>query len=317
MNLVSIKDKIAEAFKKEQRVYPCRSNRASSLGHPCERYLVYMRVAWDKKALPPVTREYIYNGGRMIEKHIAMEYLQKAGFNPTNQDRDFEFKKYGITGHIDCYIENYDLDNLRQRFPTEIKGISPYDFVKIDSTEDMTKSKKVWVRGYPAQLQTYLLLSEFEYGLFLIINKLTYEPKEIPMAIDYEFCEELVKKAERINNHVAKGTFPERLAEFDVCMNCPFRHICLPDLRALEGIEILDSGEVEAQIERKIELSPLVKEYNEIDKQIKKTIEGKDKLSIGRFFISGKWIEFTKSATMEQKIKFWKSKVVPIEEKKI
>lgn len=310
MNLVSIRDKIAEAFRKDQRVYPCRSNRASQLGHPCERYLVYMRTAWDKQELPPVELEYIFNGGRVIEKHIALDYLDRAGFNPTNQGRDFEYKKFGITGHIDCYIENVDTDNPRQQFACEIKGISPYEFPKIDSAEDMTHSKKVWMRGYPAQLQLYLLMGNKEYGCFLLINKLTYEPKEIWMAIDYQFCEELVKKAERINHHVSNNTLPERTEELDICMKCAFKHLCLPDLKNAEGIQIIDDKEIDLSLERYYELKPLVKEYEELDSTLKKQFEGRNNLCIGDWLITGKWIEFTKPASMEQTVKYWKRKIV-------
>lgn len=315
MKLVSVRDKIAEAFRKEQRVYPCRSNRASQLGHPCTRYLVYMRTQWEQRQLPPVETEYIFHGGRMIEKHIALVYLDKAGFNPTNQGRDFEYKKFGITGHVDAYIENVDEDNPRRKFPTEIKGISPFDYVKVDSAEDMIHSKKVWVRGYPAQLQLYLLLGDKDYGLFLLINKLNYQPKEIWMALDYQFCEELVKKAERINQHMKKNTLPERIQEFDTCMRCAFRHICLPDLKAAEGIEIIDSEEMDAELERYHELKPLKSEYEQLDRKLKQQLEGKNNLSIGDWLVMGKWVEFTKKAQPEQQVKFWKKKIVRIDDK--
>ena len=307
--MYDIDKKIDEVYEKERRVYPCRSNRASQLGHPCERYLVYMRTAWDKQTLHPVELEYIFEGGRVIEK-IALQRLEKAGFNPTNQGRDFEEKKYSITGHIDTMIEISELKN--GKMPCEIKGISPFEFDKINSTEDMLLSKRFWMRQYPAQLQLYLLMSEKEIGLFFIINKLTFKHKTIWMAIDYEFCEELVKKAIRIDKHIAENTLPDRIDDFDVCMNCSFRQHCMPDLKAIEGVQFIDDIELEENLNRIEELKPLVKEYEELDSKIKKTVEGKEKLSVGKWLITGKWVEFLKAATQEQKIKFWKRKVIKL-----
>lgn len=305
--MIDIVGKVKETLKEKQRIYPCRSNRASQLGHPCERYLVYMRTSWDKQTVPPVEREFIFQGGRNIED-LAIQELKDAGFNPTNQGRDFEDKKLGITGHIDTML---DL-NGQGRIPCEIKGISPFEFDKLDSAEDMLLSKRVWVRGYPAQLQLYLYLADKDMGLFYIKNKLTFEPKVIWMKLDYEFCEGLLKKAERINKCVEGNTLPERITDFDVCLDCPFRHLCLPDLKAIEGLEVIDSQELEDKLTRREELKPLHSEYERIDREISKTVEGKDKLSIGEFFVTGKYCERKMKPQAEKVIRYWQKKIVRI-----
>lgn len=302
-----IVQKVIESKLSAQRVSPCHVNRASSLGHPCERYLVYCRTEWDKRTLPDVVLEFIFAGGRMIEK-LALEELEAAGFNPSNQGRDFHDKDFQISGHIDCM-----LDIERQLYPCEIKGISPFEFNKIDSTDDMIHSKKVWLRAYPAQLQIYLYLSNHETGLFYIKDKLTFKPKAIWMQIDYEFCDGLLKKAKRINQHVSAKTLPERITEFDICVKCQFKHICLPELRAIDGLEIIDSDELEQKIDRWAELKEGSSEYCLLDKEIKKLVEGKDNLLVGKWYITGKHITVKKEAQPATETQYWKKKIVKVE----
>lgn len=304
---VDIVKKVIETKKKEQRVYPCRSNRASQLGHPCERYLVYMRTAWEQKAIPPVEKEFIFDGGRVIEK-LALEELEKAGFELSNQGRDFEDKRLGITGHVDTMLRVNG-----HRIPCEIKGISPFEFDKIDTAKDMLKSKKHYIRAYPAQLQLYMYLSNCEKGLFYIKNKLTYKPKEIWMALDYEYCEELLQKAERINQHLEKGTLPDRIEDYDLCMECDFKHICLPDLKKGEGLEVIDNAELQELLDRMEELKEAYGEYQAIEKKVKKMVEGKEKLICGEWLITGKYITKKIPPQPEKEITYWQKKIIKIE----
>jgi len=304
-----VEQRIKEAIGKERRVYPCRSNRASQIGHPCERYLVYKRTSWEKEEAPTVDKMFIFGGGNLIEK-MALQYLEKAGFSVISQQRDFEDKRLGITGHIDGLL--YD-PVTGKKFPLEIKGISPYEFDKVNAIEDFLHSRRHYMRGYPAQLQLYLYLSEYEYGLFLLINKLNYQPKAIWCQLDYDFVEDLLKKVERVNKHIEKKTLPERISDYDVCSQCSFKHICLPDLKNLPRIEIISDTELEEKIDRLEELKPLVKEYNQIDAEIKKFTEGKENLSVGKYIITGKWVERKMPPQPERVVKFWHKKIIKVE----
>jgi len=267
-----------------------------------------MRTRWEEQELPPVDLEFIFEGGRFIEK-LALQQLEDAKIEIAEQQRDFEWKQYQITGHVDCRIK---LNGVRP--PCEIKGISPFEWDKIDSAEDMLLSKRVWVRGYPAQLQLYMLMATEGYGVFYLLNKLTYQPKAIWMTLDYQFCEGLIKKAERINKHIAEKTLPDRCSDFDVCSKCSFRHICLPDLKQLEGLQIIDNERLENLLLKMEETKEVQKEYKRADEEVKKIVEGKDKLLVGNFFVSGKWIKGVKPATIEQPFKYWKKKIVRVEE---
>jgi hypothetical protein len=199
-----------------------------------------------------------------------------------------------------------------KEYPCEIKGISQFDWDKIDSAEDMIHSKKPWLRKYPAQLQVYLFLTAKERGLFYILNKATFRPKAIWMELDYIFVDSLLKKAQRVNAHVAAKTLPDRCEDVNECLECPFAHECLPDLNSGEGVKVIDDVELEANIDRLEELNPLIKEAEDRGEYIKKIVEGKDKLSVGKYFITGKYTEFDREATPATHVKFWRLKIVKI-----
>jgi len=73
-------------------------------------------------------------------------------------------------------------------------------------------------------------------------------------------------------------------------------------------IEIIDEISIEEAIKRTEELKPLISEYNRLDKQWKKALEGKEKVAIGDYLVVGKWIE-RKGYTVEDS-KYWQSKII-------
>ena len=309
----NIEARVDAAMMKDIKVAPVNSNRASELGHPCTKYLVLLRTKWQEKKLPDVGLAYIFGGGRKIEEYAKFQ-LERAGFEVTDQSRAFEDKAHSITGWLDCCISDpeADGDHRRTRYPTEIKGINSFDWEKIHSAEDMMHSKKVWMRKYPAQLQLYLYLSEYERGLFYIVNKLNYRPKAVWMALDYDYVEKLLKKAENVNTHVSEGTLPEGVCDWEVCETCPFQHICLPDIVNQKGVEFVVDGALVDDFTRMQELKPSKAEYDAIDRKLKPLLEGKDKLSIGDYFVTGKYITVKHEAKEASESQQWRKKIVKI-----
>ena len=293
---LDIDGKVREVYEQERRVFPCRSNRASQMGHPCIRYLTYMRKDWEKKTLPSVELLWIFEGGGYIEE-LATARLKKAGFLISSQQRDFEDKKAGITGHIDGYIAT--AEEPTKTYPLEIKGINQFDFEKINSPEDMLKSKKVWLKGYPSQLMLYLFLSEKEQGCFYLVNKATLQGKTLWMNLDFDYCEELLKKAEKINTYIGKdGAYPERMPyDPDVCSKCDFAHICTPEANNPSRVAVEDDEELEAMLSRRAELEPLSKEYVKLDASIKEIGKQMDRENL----IIGDWIISRKPYTINRK----------------
>ena len=310
-----IVEKILKAKQAKIKQYPVNANRASELGHECLRYLVLNRTRWQEKALHDARLQMIFDMGRMVED-VVQQDLREAGFTIVEQQRPFSWPKYQITGSIDMKLA---IDG--ETFPTEIKSAAPYSFESINSIEDMKRHKYHYMRKYPAQLTLYLLMDGKERGLFLFKNKSTGELKEIWMDLDYDFGESLIKKAELINQHVAEGTLPEPM-DFNekICPECPFVHICLPD-RIGKEVEVLDDDRLLELLTKYEALKPQAKEFEQVDDELKKLLNGRDKLLVGNWFITGKWIDKT-SYDMPTEIKeqykvisqYWKRQIAKVEQ---
>ena len=147
---------------------------------------------------------------------------------------------------------------------------------------------------------------EKEKGFFILTNKLTGELKIIEVPFDWERADELLKKAERIYTALADSsgkTIPEACDDLSVCEKCQMRHICTA---AHERPETeIDDGELEEAIDRKNELAPLYREYNEINDQIKKMVGDREKVISGKYVVSTKTInkaEYIVPARVERRI---------------
>lgn len=308
--LPDIEGDIRSAIEKDITMWPVRSNWASKLGHPCERQAVHNRVDWDKKEKHSVTTEMIFQGGKVIEKHVARVYLQKANYDIVEEDRPIDTERSGILrklqigGKLDFVIRKA---GTKQEYPVEVKSMNQFDWEKINSVEDMTASPKPWIRGYPAQLMMYLFGKDHETGLFLLVNKATYEPKVIWTQLDYIYTEELLQKAGRINAHVEKKTFPDRIPYDDkLCGRCEYANVCLDDhLRA--QAQIVTDAEAEEKLdeldELKKKVKPMKDRIEEIDDWKKKFFDGVQKAIVGNWAVTGRLVK-RNGFTVEPK-EFW------------
>lgn len=281
-------DKVMALRESQIKQYPCRSNRAGELGHICERYLVFMRTRWEEKTLHDVVLQSIFNEGNSHEKAFVQE-LSEAGVMIFEQQRAFEWKKYQITGRLDFNIMPKK-GNPRdvEIVPAEFKSCSPFVFDSINCLDDIKNSKYPHVRKYPAQVTLYMLMGNKDHAIFIFKNKLTGMLKEIPIELDYEFGESLLRKAERINYHVEKGTVPECVPYDDkLCGSCGFIHICLPEIKR-DALQITDDPEIENKLDRHEKIKPTQAEYNKLHKELLAKFKGKLKIVVGEYFISGK-----------------------------
>lgn len=285
-----IVDKVMALRQSQIKQYPCRSNRASELGHPCERYLVFMRTRWEEKTMHDVVLQSIFNIGNMMEKDFVAE-LNEAGVDIIEQQRAFEWKEYNITGHLDFKVlvakgakPAFDIESM----PVEFKSCSPFVFDSINCLDDIKNSKYVHVRKYPAQLTLYMLMDNKEHSIFIFKNKITGMLKEIPMDLDYEFAESLIQKACRINKHVEKGTVPGCVPyEDNLCGKCGFIHICAPEIKR-DALRIEDDPNIEATLVCHEELKPFQSRYNKYHKELMEKFKNIEKIVIGDWFITGK-----------------------------
>lgn len=292
-------EKVIEAKQAKIRQRPCHTNRASSLGHVCERKLVLDRTRWQEAVLYDVALQFIFDEGQHQEAQVLKD-LTAAGWQIIEQQRDYEWKAYQITAHLDGKVV---LPELPYAPPLEVKSMSPYIWKQVNGPTDLLESRHAHLRAYPAQMMIYLLLSNSPRGVFIFKDKSSGQLKEIWMDLDYGYAEGLLKKAERINTHVAAGTLPDRIPyDEKVCGRCPFLHICLPEVKR-EALDLTTDPELETKLIRRHDLYPLKKEYEAIDEDVKAVFKEHEKVVCGDFLITGKWIE------PKGKPRYWKTNI--------
>lgn len=275
--------RVVEAKTRKIRISPVNSNRASQIGHPCERRLVYMRTRWQEQILPDPDLMFIFEAGSTIEEEAVKE-LKEAGFIIQEQQIAVSLPEYQITGHLDFKIS----ENGKDFYPCEVKSMSPFYCDKIQSLDDMLNSDKPWLKSYPAQLLLYMWMSDEDEGLFYIKNKATHKPHTIWVCFNgdtLDYVEMILDKAKRINEYVAKGKLPNRIEyQSSICDRCEYRHICLPDMN-FDGAEVLNSPDIEALIERYLELKSFVKEHKELNETLKTIFKGKRRTIVGQYVV--------------------------------
>jgi CRISPR/Cas system-associated exonuclease Cas4 (RecB family) len=281
-------EKIYENKEKKRRISPVNSNRASEIGHPCLRYLVYLRTKWSEKALPTLRQQLVFDEGRNQERSIIFD-LMEAGFEIIEQQRTLYWEEFNLVGHIDGKV----IVNGKG-IPFEVKSLSPYIFETINNLKDMLTHRKWWVRKYPFQLLIYLLLANEPEGIYILKNKSSGELKEIWVRLEdhLELAEEALKKCEEIERHIKNQTLPDRINNEEICDTCPFAHICLPELTR-PAINLEENEEILQMLEERELLKEKVERFNELDEQIKnyfKKMDG-DRFLVGQFLIMKKKVK--------------------------
>lgn len=290
MTAEQINAKLFKAKADKITIYPCNNLRASNLGSPCERYLYLLIRSWEEQKPHDVGLQNIFDLGNTLEEH-TINNIKEAGFEvvtPTVRSWKVDVKGGIITGREDIRIK----DENGELIPVEIKGLSPFEFDKLNTIEDFFKSKKAYVRGYPAQLFVYMLKFGKEVGFFALTNKLTGETKFIEVHLDYDYGEQMLSKAERVYKALAENTPPEACDDVSVCENCSLAHICGECRRIPADIDL--DEELDELIKRKQDLAAAKKEYDKVDAEIKAKVGEREKVITGEYLIERK--SFVKKA---------------------
>ena len=303
LNAAYINDTINDFVKSEIKIYPCNNLRASNIGHPCERYLYLLIKHWDEQQPHDEGLQNIFDLGNSIEEY-AIRKLKAAGLEViTPSVRSWKVENPLITGREDIRIKDPDNGEL---YPAEIKGLSPYEWEKLNSVDDFYNSKKYYVRAYPSQLLVYCWKFEKEKGFFILVNKLTGQIKPIEVPFDWDRADALLKKGERVYealNDPIGQLIPDACADITVCENCALRHICTAP-REFPDVDI-DDGELENLIDLKAELKPSVEAYKKVENDIKKCFGDRERVIAGKYLVTAKIInkqEYTVSARQERRI---------------
>ena len=285
MNAAEINAKLFKAKADKITNYPCRNVRASAIGHPCERFIYLSITNWQDKKPHDVGLQNIFDLGNTLEEH-TIKNIKEAGFEViTPTVRAWNIDKPYISGREDIRIK----DENGELLPVEIKGISPFEYDKLNTIDDFKNSKKAYIKGYPAQLQIYMLHFGKEKGFFAITNKLTGETKFIEMQFDYDYCESLLQKAERIYKAIEDGTPPEACEDISYCEGCALAHVCGECRRVPADVDL--DEELDKLIECKQELAAAKAEFDKIDKEIKAKVGEREKVITGGYLIQRNKVE--------------------------
>jgi len=292
-----------EALTARVSAYPRSHPIASDLGE-CEREMVLAIQNWKDRPLPDSELKARFERGNLIENAVVRE-LADLGFTVRVERTPFELKdKVGrivVRGRVDGFIS---VD--RKDFPFEVKSLNPNIFARIETADDFNKFH--WAAKYPRQLQTYLYGNNLEEGLFLLDDCLGHW-KLIPVSLDFEAMEKILKRCENSVAHIAEGTLPDFHKDPSVCFRCwAFGRACNPPINTGAGASVIEDADLQADLDRFGELRETGKEYNSLDGKLKKRFRGIESALCGDWIVRGEQGTKTFKAQEAHTIETWSVK---------
>jgi hypothetical protein len=262
------------------RISPAHTTRASSIGEPCERKIFYSRTVGEQATPYSSRRQALFDLGKASERYVIRE-LEAMGVEIVQTERDYLDRERELSGRVDLRVTRPGWGHV---VPLEIKGLNPHTVGTIKTIEDIRASRQHWVRRYYDQLQVYIHFDGADIGVFALLDKVSGEIIFIDCPRDDIKIKALLDKAERIRDAVASRKPPDRSAS-EECNQCPFSHVCLPDLVAGDGVHVMDNNEVERLIARREELSAAKSEFNAIDRRLNQILPQVDDLVVGAYWV--------------------------------
>ena len=264
--------------ERHRKIYEPRSTTASSLGYRCERRLVYART--QPHQADPIGDELcsIFEEGDIHQAQVRAELIE-LGFEALQAERPFRDEELEIGGRIDGMLPLSD-EHRAELVPVEIKSCSG---TPPDTADGLRDHLGIYGRYY-AQMQIYLYLTATSYGIFLFKDKITGLWTLVVVTLDYDVAEQLLKRAERVRDHVRAGTLPDRLADRSECNGCPFRDsICHPAEAPVDPLLFVADEKLLAQLEEHDRYKRPAKRWKKLDDVLKERF----KMTAGDRFVVG------------------------------
>jgi len=321
---------VVKYFTKPRDPWFSEWNSASEVGDPCIRKIAYQRLM-PEKALPDDDElTMIFRHGHWMEKEAYAE-LADAGYEVVEQQRTYVDRELMIKGKIDGKLV-LTIDGQRRKPAFDIKGYAPGIWDQIDSAKDLLDAGRPYLRKVPGQITLYMVLDKENAesnraGLLYLKNKVTGKPKQIVVPFVQSYVDWLIRRVRMINDYVARKELPARIEySEEECGSCPFRHLCLGEMPpgAVNPV-VLDPDrqkELHGLLDDWTRLSPLAKEFKEIDRRVSKILQGHPKVIIGDFIATGGWIDQSRfdSESVPDDIKkkftkkntYWKKDIVNV-----
>lgn len=257
-----IKDRRNADLRSRIKRYPRERLIASDM-HECNRYLVYSVLDWDKRPLHDEGLQALFDAGNDEEKNVIRKLL---GYNFEVIEGQTPFEIKSRQGEVMCRGKiDGKIKYKGQVYPFEIKSMDSNIFNSLNTLDDFLK--KPQHRKYLRQIQLYLFGNNCEEGLFILSDFRRW--KLLKVYLDYEGNEYILQRIERVWDSIKKKEYLDRIDyNPSLCDRCPFLHVCLPENKK-EGVNLVDSEELETKLTRREELKPLIDEYDSIDKEVK------------------------------------------------
>lgn len=261
--------------------------RASSIGFECDRKHYYDLTERRKEVSPQL--QSIFEEGKHHEKHVERQ-LMEMGYELNDRQKEHRLENPLITAHIEGEIRKGD----GPWYPYDIKSMASWIFDKCNSAEDFLYAKTPYLRGYVAQLLTYMLAVNpaKEFGCLILKNKQTGWIKAVWFSFEehISILDEAIKRAERVYAARESKQPPQRTEDRSLCSRCDWADVCLPDLLANGGVDFLQNSDLEEKLKRRDELKSLAKEYEELDGEIKETVKatGPGEKVVGQYLLNVK-----------------------------
>jgi len=248
--------------------------------------MYYQVHDWQSAAPPDASKQCLFDFGSVWVERVVTRDLEDAGYTVTGQQQSFSLAVKGgkISGHMDGWISGPGLDG---RLPLEIKGYT-YAAERIRHWRDFLAQPQPWLQQVPCQMQIYLLQAESEAGVFCLFDKKGAQMYPIPITLDYEFTEGLLKRAELVYEYLAAEIEPDRIPYDDrICNDCDFAAICQP-LRDVEvsGGLLLDEA-MEQAADTYFATEEAMKKHTEAARRIRSYAKGLWEEGKGEHFILG------------------------------
>lgn len=273
-----------------RRVGVHASNYAGSLADPCERRLFYWRTEGDKAERPSKRTAALFKAGKMLEPRIRRMLLD-LGCEVTSPQRGFYQNDYQIGARLDGETSRGGLD-----FAVEIKTINGADFDTITQADDpqraIAESPKQWLRNWSGQFQVYMLMTDREAMLVVLYDKWGGRLRAITVTADVDLQEQLLEKADRVNQAVDMGEPPAGWPPQTECLGCPFLgRTCEPPWKVEAGARIISDAELLEDLREREDHHDAHRHFNRLDRTIrdrlKRTIGSRDLPPGGEIWLAG------------------------------
>jgi hypothetical protein len=264
------------ALEKQISIYPARAFYPSSLGHPCDRAIVWRFTRWERQAKHDAVLQSIFNEGRHHQPSIY-QALETMGFELVREsDRPRQYKTGAgtISGRPDGKIMAFRGEKYWPPLILEAKTMSGYQWDQVKTIEDLRRASSHWTRSYFAQGQLYCFLEDTPFGVFILKSKQTGMLKCLPYELDYAFAEQLLQRVERLQPMVDQGVDPEPIP-FDpsICGGCGFRAQCYPPRDFGPGLRVIEEPALLEDLEEIHRLEEAADRHGQLTKSVKERLK--------------------------------------------